>query len=97
MLAMQRQTIVHLEDIRYVCIQCTHCTTRVILDMKETHRMAVQYDGFTPKSCPGCREDYDSATQPNVNAMQKAYAALLAISGRVSFHGEPELSPCQAQ
>jgi hypothetical protein len=45
---------------------------------------------FTPKECPGCLTEYDSAIRLALDRLQKVYEALMPIAGRISFRGEPE-------
>jgi hypothetical protein len=45
---------------------------------------------FTPRECPGCRSAYDSAIQPNVDDLQKAYEGLVKIADRLTFLSEPQ-------
>ena len=90
----QEETIVSLTDIRYVEIHCSNCATKVTLDMEEPSEFSKKYGEFTPKMCPGCRRDYDSAVRPAVDAFQRAYRSLIVIPKSVSFRGvsSPEAS-----
>jgi primosomal protein N' len=90
MLIMQKQFVVSLADLRFVSIECPTCRTLVTMDMKEPHEFTKKYDAFTPKDCPACRQQYDSAVRPGVDALQRAYSALMAIADRVSFRTEAE-------
>ena len=86
---MTKQLAISLADLRYVSVHCPHCRTVVTLDMKEPSEFAQTHDGaFCPKQCPGCRDDYDTAIRPSVDAFQKSYHALMEIAERVSFLGE---------
>jgi hypothetical protein len=82
----QIETIISLPDIRYVEIHCP-CGTKVTLDMEKPHALAEKYGAFTPKECPGCKNDYDSAVRPAVDGFQRAYHSLLAIPKNVTFRG----------
>ena len=86
---MYQETVISMADLRYVGIECPHCRTRVILDMKETAALAVEHGIFAPRICPGCRTPYDSAIQPNIDNLQRAYQSLLEIADSISFRGEP--------
>ena len=87
---MQREIVVSLEDIQYVCIECPLCTTRVTLDMKERSAHAKARDVFAPTQCPACRNAYDSAIRDNVDHMQRVYELLLKVSKQITFRGKPE-------
>ncbi len=90
MAAMQKQFVISLCDLRYVCIECPHCKAVVTLDMKETSEFQSKQGVFAPKECPGCRKAYDTAIPPNVDSFQRSYKALLEIAERVSFRGKAE-------
>jgi hypothetical protein len=84
----QTEIIVLLSDIRFVEIHCSHCTTKLTLDMREPSEFSQKNDGaFAPKECPGCRKDYDSAVRPAVHAFQRAYQSLLEIPKSITFRG----------
>lgn len=86
---MRKQMIVGLGDFRYVSIECPRCHTRLVLDMQK-REFANEHNFFTPKICPGCSSNYDSAIQPNVDRLQVAYEGLMEIADRVTFLSEPE-------
>ena len=96
MLTMQKQFVVLLADLRFVSIECPTCKTLVTMDMKEPHEFTKKYDAFTPKDCPACRHQYDSAVRPGVDALQRAYAGLAAIAEHVSFRIDAESSELNA-
>jgi hypothetical protein len=75
-----------------------HCAkTRVILDMAEPSEYAKNKSVFAPGQCPGCKTQYDSAIQENVNLMQRIYGALLPVQDRVTFIAEsPQPQPTNA-
>ena len=83
----QNETIVSLSDLRFVEIHCSHCTTKVTLDMQEPSEFSTKQGVFAPKECPGCRKDYDSAIRPAVDAFQRAYRSLLNIPKSITFRG----------
>ena len=83
---MRKEIVFGIEDLRYVEIECPHCHTKVILDMQQPAEFAQKHDFFAPRKCPGCETSYDSAIQPGVDRLQKAYAELLRIGDRVRFH-----------
>jgi hypothetical protein len=89
MLAMRSEVIFSLTDLRYISIACPECNTVVTLDTEGHSKLRDQHDHFTPKKCPGCQRDYDSAIE-HIDAFWKALAALKPIADRVSFRGEPE-------
>lgn len=81
------ESIVSLPDLRYVEIHCP-CGTKVTLDMeKPPSEFNKTHGNFTPKECPGCCKDYDSAIKPAVDGFQRAYRALLAVPKSVTFRG----------
>ncbi len=73
MFAMRKQIVISLADLRFVSVECPECRTVVTMDMQEPHEFAQKHDAFTPKECPGCSRQYDSAIRPNVDKFQKAY------------------------
>ncbi len=93
MLAMQKQIVISLMDLRYVSIECPHCKTVVTLDMKGgLGDLGKKHKVFTPEKCPACPADYDTAIKENVDGFCRAYQSLLPIAERISFRGEPESS-----
>lgn len=87
---MRSQSVISLADFRFVSIECPHCHTKVVLDMQTPSDFARKHGRFAPFKCPGCDAPYDTAVQPNVDALQEAYSRLFAIADRISFIGEPE-------
>jgi hypothetical protein len=83
----QNEIIVSLSDLRYVEIHCSHCSTKVTLDMAKPSELSEKQGFFAPKECPGCRTIYDSAIRPAVDVFQKAYRSLLDIPNSVTFRG----------
>jgi len=83
----QNETIVSLADLRFVEVHCSHCRTKVTLDMQEPSEFSTKHGVFAPKECPGCRKDYDSAIRPAVDAFQRAYHSLLELPSSVTFRG----------
>ena len=83
----QNETIVSLSDLRFVEIHCSHCTTKVTLDMEKPSDFSKKEGVFAPKECPGCRESYDTAIKPAVDAFQRAYQSLLEIPDSITFRG----------
>lgn len=88
---MEKEIVVSLDDIRYIEISCQHCTTRLILDMKEPHQYAKEKEVFIPDQCPGCRSVYDTAIRGNVDKLRKVYSDLLKISTSIHFRGKAEV------
>jgi NAD-dependent SIR2 family protein deacetylase len=83
----QNETIVFLSDLRFVEIHCSHCSTKVTLDMQEPSEFSKQHGFFAPKECPGCRKDFDTAIRPAVDAFQRAYRSLSEIPKSITFRG----------
>jgi phage terminase large subunit GpA-like protein len=86
---MHKELVISISDLRYVSISCPHCGTKVILDMQEKSAFMRKHGIFAPKKCPGCEQPYETAVQPNVDNLQRAYQSLLDISDRIGFRGEP--------
>jgi hypothetical protein len=84
---MQSDFVISLSDMRYVEIHCEHCRTKVTLDMQDVSEFSEKYGAFAPKTCPGCRKDYDTAIMPAVDAFQRAYQSLLQIPKSITFRG----------
>ena len=91
MLAMHKEIVISLKDLRYISIECPLCKSRVIMDMKETHKIAKEQDSFSPRKCPACLVSYDTAIPSNINRLQETYVGLLPIADRISFRGEVEI------
>lgn len=87
---MHKGISVSICDLRYICIQCPQCKTRVILDMKERSAVAEKHDFFAPMECPGCRGQYDSALRETIDKLQKLYGPLGKIADRISFLGDED-------
>jgi hypothetical protein len=83
---MHEETVVALSDLQFVCIECPHCKTRVILDMDRQF----EHSGgmfFAPDTCPGCRKPFDSAVPGNLNTLQRAFLAVpKALRSAITFH-----------
>ena len=84
---MQNDFVISLADMRYVEIHCSHCSTKVTLDMEKPSDFSEKHGVFAPKECPGCRKDFDSAIMPAVDGFQRAYKSLLQIPQSVTFRG----------
>lgn len=90
---MRKEVIISIEDLRHICIECPHCHAKVILDMQQSVPVARAHGMFAPANCPGCEASYDSAIKPNVDQLQRIYAALSAIADRISFRAEATEGP----
>lgn len=94
MLAMHQQNVCSVLDLRYVCVACQNCKTKVIIDLEEfatllnKHRTAALAQD--KPVCPGCDQEYDSAVKPGLRAVRTAFELLRPISDRITFLGEPE-------
>jgi len=82
---VRKEVVISIADLRYVCIECPQCQTKVILDMEQKAAFAEKHGIFAPKECPGCHSAYDSAIQPNIDQLQRAYQSLLEIADRITF------------
>jgi primosomal protein N' len=89
MLAMLKELVVSLADIRCICVSCQHCKTKVVLDMREQSDFARTHGVFLPNECPGCRKPYDSALQPGLQNLHRAYEPLLPLEKWINFRGDP--------
>ena len=89
MCAMRKQSIIDIRDLRFVCITCPHCNTRVVLDMDAEFTATNDRPKFAPIGCPGCRKLYDSVVE-NLNALHRAYVAIrdAALGTLVTFVSE---------
>ena len=86
--AMREQFVISLSDLRFVCIECPHCHTKVTLDMERDFVWG-KVPVFCPSQCPACREAFDSSLHPAVDEFHKAYRAIPAnLRGIISFLGE---------
>lgn len=85
---MYKEQVVTFGDLRYVSVKCPNCKTVVTLDMEEPPEFGVQHDFFCPKSCPGCRQMYDTAIPRSVDTLQRSYKALSEIADRVTFRAK---------
>jgi phage FluMu protein Com len=93
MLAMKKELIISLADLRYISITCPRCKTQVVLDMKEPSEFSQKHDYFSPNKCPGCLTLYDSAIEPAVANLQRFYQSLLPVADRITFRTEAENTP----
>jgi len=82
---MHQETVVSVLDLRYVSLHCPQCHAIVILDMQERSAIAERNNFFAPKTCPGCRADYDSALRQTIDTLQSTYRALLENKDLIAF------------
>jgi hypothetical protein len=86
MVFMHEETVVSLNDLQFVCIECPDCRTRVILDMEQQFVVAGR-TVFSPEVCPGCRKAFDSAIPGNLDTLQRVYSAIpRALRSAITFH-----------
>jgi NAD-dependent SIR2 family protein deacetylase len=88
MVAMRRQSIISLSDMRYVSIQCKQCGASITLDMMRVSDYQKRF-GFAPTACSACQLPHDTSVK-NLDGLRLAYESLLGISDRITFHGDPE-------
>ena len=90
---VRKETVLSIEDLRYVTITCPHCQTQVILDMANYNPLSPdrlrERMAFAPRQCPACRVSYDTALTA-LNELQQAYATLANLPGIVSFRAPVE-------
>ena len=84
---MKSQNVTEVADLRYVLIGCANCKTTVTLDMKVKTDPAQQHGFFSPKKCPGCLQEYDSAAISTIDSLQRLYAVLDLMADRIQFSG----------
>jgi DNA-directed RNA polymerase subunit RPC12/RpoP len=48
-IAVHKELAISISDLRYVCIECPACRTKVILDMREKSEFAQKHSIFAPK------------------------------------------------
>jgi hypothetical protein len=87
--SLRKERVFTIRELRRVCITCPHCATEVTLDMaaysepmfeERVRRRPL----FTPRQCPACRIDYDTALTA-LDDLRTAYAALALLDGVVTF------------
>lgn len=75
MLAMHKELLLSLSDIRYISIGCPSCATRVVLDLGEAPAVDRNTgDPILPRACPNCRSPFDSALISAVRTLREAFA-----------------------
>jgi len=89
MVAMHKQIVVSLSDLRYISVQCPNCDAVLTLDMTKESAHQDKYGVFFPRVCVACQTTYDSALA-NVGDLRRAFQALAAVADRVTFRGELE-------
>lgn len=88
-----KQLLFSIQELRYVSITCFHCRTQITLDMANFDRPTSDTDRetrrktFTPRSCPACKNDFDTALQ-SLDSFQAAYQQLSKLEGVVGFRAE---------
>ena len=90
MLAMHKETIVSLGDLRHVHVGCQHCKTRIVLDLQEPSTFAQKHGVVLPAECPGCRKAYDLTLVGGLDEFQKSYTALVRLAKWISFSVQEE-------
>lgn len=88
--AMHKELVISVADLRYVCIGCQNCHTTVTLDMQELPNFREKYDAFTPKDCPGCQKEYDTAVRDGIDQLHRVFKMLSKVEKRVTFRGRAE-------
>lgn len=83
---MYNHVVVSIQDLRFLTLSCSHCNTRVTLDLAKEFEPGSGHTPFlSPTECPRCGNRYDSAIPGSVNAMQKIYKTLAGLGDAVSF------------
>ena len=86
MLAMHKEILIAIADLRFVRVGCQHCKTRVVLDLHEPSDFSQRLDGsILSAECPGCRRAYDLSLVGALDALQKAYTGLKPLSKWIAF------------
>lgn len=87
---MHKQTVVSIQDLRFVTILCRHCNTKVTMDLKVEFPQPRTSRFIVPRECPRCQDSFDSVLPPSIEALQRVYSSLAAVPGGVTFTSESE-------
>ena len=90
MVAMHRQFVLSLSDLRYISINCKKCSASVTLDMTRESDHQKQY-GFAPMVCPACKQGYDTAIR-NLSGFRHAYQSLLCVADQLTLRSGEEMA-----
>src|SRR2546430_11308276 len=84
---MHEELIMSFGDLRFVCIKCLHCQTRIIMDMDYPGFSDAGQTFLTPRNCPGCKSAFDGAVPLNVDALRRVYLSIpKAVREAIMFH-----------
>jgi len=75
MLAMYKERVISLLDLRWVCITCK-CGTSITMDLSRKPR---QDANFAPVMCQVCGELFDTSIR-NLNDLNVAFRAMLELA-----------------
>ena len=91
---MHHQTIVGIQDLRFVTLHCRHCNTRLTIDLEVEREFRDPRAHFSaPRECPRCEAAFHAAIPPAIEGLQKVYKALAAIPDIVTFTSDTEPLP----
>ena len=77
MIAMHREIIIPLEDLRYLTVECGDCHARIGLDLES--------DSLNIVACPGCHADFDPGVARHVVALSSTYKHRKAAKHTFAF------------
>jgi hypothetical protein len=89
---MHDQIVVSVQDLRLVTISCSHCNTKVTLDL-EMDFEPPRAPFHVPTECPRCGSRFDSAVPRAVEGMYKVYKALAQLGAAVTFSYDAPPTP----
>jgi len=89
MTVMQKEVVVSMSDLRYLCVQCGGCKTKIIIDLEGTETSLPH--------CAVCRAEFDPiSVGNNVTAMRTAYKQQKSTKHKFSFCVPVESGPTES-
>jgi len=85
---MHKQTVVSIQDLRFVTILCRRCNTKVTLDLDTEFAKPRSGRFMVPRECPRCQDPFDSVLPPSIEDLQRVYKSLAVVPGAVTFTSE---------
>jgi hypothetical protein len=91
---MVKELIVSISDLRYISVDCSHCKTKVTVDLG--YRPEPQQKGEIPEEilslsqCPTCRTRFDSRVPENITNFRRIYQDLVTNKIEVNFQVQSE-------
>lgn len=88
MTAMQKQLVVSMSDLRYLCVQCGGCKNRIIIDLEGIETSLPH--------CAVCHAEFDLiSVGNNVTAIRDAYRQQKSTKHKLSFCLPIESGPAE--